>query len=607
MRLIDIKNLTFEYFRRNTEGNVVEIVEALQDISLDAEPGEFIAIVGRNGSGKSTLAKHINALLLPGEGQVIVDGMDTLDGEVRLQIRQTAGMVFQNPDNQIVGNLVEEDVAFGPENLGMSTENIWNRVKDALDVTGMETYRNQSPNHLSGGQKQRVAIAGVLAMQPKCIIFDEATAMLDPAGRKQILEVAKQLRETKGITVIFITHHMEEALEADRVFVMMDGAVQAQGTPSDIFVRNDLLEKSGLCLPVFYQYMNFLIGQELLTEEECRGMTASGQLEALMIRKYGANRFALEGKVFEADLVNRFTSDNAMAHVLDRMKQQTDGILLNHVSYVYNQGYAEECYALKNVNLFLGKGEFVAVIGHTGSGKSTLIQHLNGLYLPTEGNVYFNGEDIADKDFPIKRLRQRVGMIFQYPEYQLFAETVEKDVCFGPENMDIPKVKAQKWAYEAIAAVGLPDTIYDYSPLQLSGGQKRRVAIAGVLAMKPEYLVLDEPTAGLDPASAKELLEMLKSLQLEKGITVVMVSHNMEQVAEYADRVVVMDQGEKIMDGNPGEVFGRQQELMDIGLEVPFGLKLLYDLKNVIPDVNTRACRRIDICGELLKLKEGMA
>ena len=599
MKLIDIKNLTFEYFRRDTEENVEEIVEALQNVSLDVKQGEFIAILGRNGSGKSTLAKHINALLLPGEGEVIVDGMDTLDDEVRLQIRQTAGMVFQNPDNQIVANLVEEDVAFGPENLGVPTANIWNQVNEALNVTGMEGYRNQSPNHLSGGQKQRVAIAGVLAMEPKCIIFDEATAMLDPQGRKQMIEVAKRLQEEKGISIILITHHMDEVLSADKVFVMKDGKIMEYGTPEQIFAEREMLEECGLGLPSFYQYLHFLIGQDILSEEECEDIQDERALSKLLCKKYGK----LKGRALSDDVEEDGRVDGNVVHG-DMDMAEREGILLNHVSYVYNKGFFDERIALNDVSLKIGKGEFVAVIGHTGSGKSTLMQHLDGLYLPTEGNVYFNGQDIADQNFSLKELRQKVGLVFQYPEYQLFAETVEKDVCIGPENMGLSRVEAQKRAYEAIEAVGLPDTIYDSSPLQLSGGQKRRVAIAGVLAMQPEYLVLDEPTAGLDPFSAEALLVMLKDLQEKQGITIVIVSHSMEEVAEYAERIVVMEHGEKWMDGTVWEVFERAEELEKIGLSVPIGMELLHSLKDAGINVNITKHKKMDICGELLKLKD---
>ena len=591
-KLIDIKNVTFEYFRRDEDGNVESMIEALKDVSLDVEKGQFVAILGRNGSGKSTLAKHINALLFPSEGEVIVDGMDTEDGELRLKIRQTAGMVFQNPDNQIVGNLVEEDIAFGPENLGIPTADIWNRVDEALDKTGMEAFRNQSPNHLSGGQKQRVAIAGVLAMHPKCIIFDESTAMLDPQGRRNIIDVARGLQQEYGITILLITHHMDEVLAADHVFVMKDGRIMGQGTPMEIFAQHKLLEECGLRLPVLYQYLDFLEQEQIIDAVTYRNIHNVEDLITEMTRRY------------QKEQADQTELPNDLIDEIQVERNASEGILLNHVSYVYNKGFADERTALNDVNLHITKGEFVAVIGHTGSGKSTLMQHLNGLYTATEGTVYYNGQDIADRDFSIKQLRQKVGLVFQYPEYQLFAETVEKDVCFGPENMDISKVEAQKRAYEAIEAVGLPDTIYDCSPLQLSGGQKRRVAIAGILAMQPDYLVLDEPTAGLDPYSAEKLLEMLKDLQVRQGIAIILVSHSMEEVAEYADRIVVMDQGKICFDEPTWKVFTRKQELEELGLAVPTGNRILNALKNVGNDIDVKHSTKEEVCGELIRWKQ---
>ena len=591
-KLIDIKNVTFEYFRRDEDGNVESMIEALKDVSLDVEKGQFVAILGRNGSGKSTLAKHINALLFPSEGEVIVDGMDTEDGELRLKIRQTAGMVFQNPDNQIVGNLVEEDIAFGPENLGIPTADIWNRVDEALDKTGMEAFRNQSPNHLSGGQKQRVAIAGVLAMHPKCIIFDESTAMLDPQGRRNIIDVARGLQQEYGITILLITHHMDEVLAADHVFVMKDGRIMGQGTPMEIFAQHKLLEECGLRLPVLYQYLDFLEQEQIIDAVAYRNIHNVEDLITEMTRRYQKEQ--ADQTEFPNDLIGEIQVE----------RNAGEGILLNHVSYVYNKGFADERTALNDVNLHITKGEFVAVIGHTGSGKSTLMQHLNGLYTAAEGTVYYNGQDIADHDFSIKQLRQKVGLVFQYPEYQLFAETVEKDVCFGPENMDISKVEAQKRAYEAIEAVGLPDTIYDCSPLQLSGGQKRRVAIAGILAMQPDYLVLDEPTAGLDPYSAEKLLEMLKDLQVRQGLASILVSHSMEEVAEYADRIVVMDQGKICFDEPTWKVFTRKQELEELGLAVPTGNRILNALKNVGNDIDVKHSTKEEVCGELIRWKQ---
>ena len=287
MGFIDIKNLVFEYFRRDEEGNVDEMVEALSDVSLDVEQGEFVAILGRNGSGKSTLAKQINALLTPSDGQVIVDGMNTEDEELRLNIRRTAGMVFQNPDNQIVGSIVEEDVAFGPENLGFSTEKIWNQVDGALTTTDMNEYRLNAPNKLSGGQKQRVAIAGVLAMEPKCIIFDESTSMLDPGSRLLMLDTAVKLNKNKKITVIWITHHMDEVYVADRVFVMREGRIEGRGTPKQIFANEQLLMECGLSMPQLLQYKRFLTGQGIISDTEAAIIDSNEQLIKLLCEKYG--------------------------------------------------------------------------------------------------------------------------------------------------------------------------------------------------------------------------------------------------------------------------------------------------------------------------------
>lgn len=249
MGIVVAKGLSYEYFRRDEEGNVTAIETAVDHVDLAVEEGQFISILGHNGSGKSTLAKHINALLTPAEGTMIVDGMDTKDHDNQLPIRQRAGMVFQNPDNQIIASIVEEDVGFGPENIGVPTEEIWSRVESALKAVGMWKKREHSPNRLSGGQKQRVAIAGVMAMEPKCIILDEPTAMLDPSGRAEVISVAHELNRKKGITIILITHYMEEVVGSDRVFVMDHGKVVMQGTPREIFSKVDELSKYRLGVP----------------------------------------------------------------------------------------------------------------------------------------------------------------------------------------------------------------------------------------------------------------------------------------------------------------------------------------------------------------------
>ena len=249
MGIIKAKNLIYEYIRRDEDGNVEGITTAVDNVSLDIAQGQFIAILGHNGSGKSTLAKHMNAILNPTDGTLWVDGMDTNEEENIWNIRQTAGMVFQNPDNQIIGQVVEEDVGFGPENMGIPTDEIWERVKESLRAVGMYEYRKHSPNKLSGGQKQRISIAGVLAMHPKCIVLDEPTAMLDPSGRKEVIRAVRGLNDVEGITVILITHYMEEIIHADKVFVMDKGKIAMEGTPREIFSRVEELQSLRLDVP----------------------------------------------------------------------------------------------------------------------------------------------------------------------------------------------------------------------------------------------------------------------------------------------------------------------------------------------------------------------
>lgn len=274
MAIIETRDLVFDYIRRDEEGSVEGIITAVDNVSLSVKQGEFIAILGHNGSGKSTLAKHFNAILYPTEGTVFVDGMDTRDDEKLWDVRREAGMVFQNPDNQIIGQIVEEDVGFGPENLGVPTEEIWQRVEESLKAVGMYEFRKYAPGKLSGGQKQRVSIAGVIAMHPKCIVLDEPTAMLDPLGRKEVIRAVRALNDVEGITIILITHYMEEIIHADKVFVMDQGKVALQGTPREIFSQVEKLKELRLDVPQVTMLAHELrekgldIPEGILTKEE---------------------------------------------------------------------------------------------------------------------------------------------------------------------------------------------------------------------------------------------------------------------------------------------------------------------------------------------------
>ena len=574
MSIISIKNLIHKYVKRDDYGEKVGSVKAVNNVSLEVSYGEFIAILGRNGSGKSTLAKHINALLFPTEGKVYVCDYDTEDEELILDIRKSAGMVFQNPDNQIVATVVEEDVAFGPENMGVEPSQIRLRVNESLEAVGMTPYMESSPNKLSGGQKQRVAIAGVLAMKPKCLIMDEPTAMLDPVGRKEVLEIVHKLNKTEGITVILVTHHMDEVIDADKVLVMEEGKLVLSGTPEEVFSDVERIKHIGLDVPQVTEVSVGLIQagfdlKQVLHKEELKN-----DLKCLTERskavKSEINTSHIEGPVKDTcSLKNELQGIG---------ENRTPVISLKKVSYTYAPDTTFSHQALNDIDLDIYPGDFLAIIGHTGSGKSTLIQHFNGLEKPSAGTVYFSGEDIHSENYDRKALRGRVGLVFQYPEHQIFEMSIFKDVAFGPKNQGLSEKEVNERVREALELVGIEEERFNDSPLDLSGGQKKRVAIAGVLAMKPEVLILDEPAAGLDPCGRDEILGQIKKIHEKTGITVVLVSHSMEMVAEYANRIVVMNHGEIKYNGSPREIFSHEEELESIGLAVPQVTSLANEL-----------------------------
>lgn len=541
--MIRAEQVRFQYKKRDVDGNVIATEEILKGVDITIKKGEFIALLGRNGSGKTTFSKQLNAILRPSEGTVTVDEMGTRDVEKLYEIRQRVGMVFQNPDNQMVAANVEEEVAFGPENLGMESDIIVARVKQALEHVRMWKRRKTAPNHLSGGQKQRIAIAGILAMHPDYIVLDEPTAMLDPKGRKEVMEALQRLNQEQEMTVILITHDMEEAALASRVILLADGQVRFDGTPEKFFGADVLLAEMGMEAPLSYRV------------QQAMGSAANLQSGA------GEKR------------------DKCKIDALDIFEKDKDLLSLQHVSYIYSPGTAYEKVALDDVSLSLGKGEIVGLAGHTGSGKSTMIQLLNGLLKPTGGTVTFEGKDIHAKGYSGNYLRSRVGMVFQYPEHQMICDTVWEDVAFGPGKQGLTEEACNARVEEALRFVDLPEKYYQASPLQLSGGQKRRVAIAGVLAMHPEYIILDEPAAGLDAAGKREIFDRIRRMSREQGIGVLLVSHSMEDLAEYADRIIVLDDGKKILDDRPAQVFAKRETLADCGLDVPETVKLADKLR----------------------------
>ena len=571
--MIRAEQVRFQYKKRDVDGNVIATEEILKGVDLTIKKGEFIALLGRNGSGKTTFSKQLNAILRPSEGTVTVDEMGTKDADKLYEIRQRVGMVFQNPDNQMVAASVEEEVAFGPENLGMESDTIVARVKQALEQVRMWKRRKTAPNHLSGGQKQRIAIAGILAMHPDYIVLDEPTAMLDPKGRKEVMEALQRLNQEQEMTVILITHDMEEAALASRVILLADGQVRFDGTPEDFFGEDALLAEMGMEAPLSYRV------RKLIDSDVFEKKIGDARVEEATIdKREKVAEYDKTGREWEAssELVDKKKNKKAEAET-DEKNQ--DLLSLQHVSYIYSPGTAYEKVALDDVNLSLGKGEIVGLAGHTGSGKSTMIQLLNGLLKPTSGTVTFEGKDIHAKGYSGNYLRSKVGMVFQYPEHQMICDTVWEDVAFGPSKQGLTGEACETRVEEALRFVDLPEKYYQASPLQLSGGQKRRVAIAGVLAMHPEYIILDEPAAGLDVAGKREIFDRIRRMRREQGIGVLLVTHSMEDLAEYADRIIVLDDGKKILDDRPAQVFAKRETLADCGLDVPETVKLADKLR----------------------------
>lgn len=560
---------------------------AFSHLNLDIEPGSFVCIVGENGSGKSTLARHIDALLIPTAGEVLVEGRSTRDAAQTTRIRTTVGLVFQNPDDQLVASIVEDDVAFGPENLGIAPDEIARRITRTLSLVGLAGYEKREVHTLSGGQKQRLAIAGALACEPRILVLDEPTAMLDPRGRLMVMDVIERVRQS-GATVVLITHFMEEAARADRVVALHRGAICLDGTPAEVLTRTQELEAIGLEPPLACRLgatlraqgigIGGIVDDDALVEQlsalRKRTQRAAEQAPARTSDVPGASSGATAPDAASAP--QQLSSSGASASDAPAAHGAADAVIaLERIGFTYDDARTRKktpervTWALRSVSLALRRGEVLGIAGHTGSGKSTLIRHLNGLLVPVEGRVLLDGADLAEKGVAA-RARHTVGVVFQYPETQLFAATVYDDVAFGPRNQALAPEEVDARVRSALRAVRLPfDEVAGASPFALSGGQQRRVAIAGVLACEPAVLVLDEPAAGLDPASRTRLITLIDELHRARNLTVVVVSHAMDDLAQLADRILVLDDGRVHALDTPAAVFTDAAALERIGLSAP--------------------------------------
>ncbi len=606
MAEIEENIIKFEKVKFSYPGS--ENIYALNGVDLTVRKGEFLSVIGHNGSGKSTLARLINGLLEADGGKIEVLGMNVAEGKNSLEIRKHVGIVFQNPDNQMVASIVEDDVAFGPENIGIEREEIGRRIEWALKAVGMEKYRTSTPSRLSGGQKQRIAIAGVLAVKPEILVLDESTAMLDPKGRREVIEVVKRLNQEEGMTVILITHFMEEALLADRTVVMNRGEIVLSGTPEEIFENGDKLEAYNLCLPRITGIINTL---------NENGMNVKNVLRAEELAVSIAENFKSKG-------IDRAASPKAEDFAI-KSDHEFD-IDIKNLSFTYSRKSAFATKALKDIDLHIDEGEFFGIIGHTGSGKSTLIQHLNALIKlpqaekryrkkrvkkgqpqPVSPSITIGSYDLTQKKCDFKSLRADVGMVFQYPEYQLFAESVFSDVEFGLKNFkkDLSKEQIEEAVRSSIEMVGLDyNEVKDKSPFDLSGGQKRRVAIAGVIVTRPKILILDEPAAGLDPLGKKEICALLHKLHEEWCRTVIIVSHDMDEIAENCTRAVVVSDGRAVACDTPSNLFSDGASMRALGLDVPLTSVICEELSRFDININCN-CTVKDFTDKVLEVYGG--
>lgn len=535
----------------------------LRSINLSIREGEFLAIIGANGSGKTTLARHFNALLKPTSGQVLVDGMDTRQRENTAAIRRLAGMVLQSPEDQMVAEHVEAEIAFGVENLGVGRHEIDDRVSAALKVVDMEAFRQRPTFTLSAGQMQRVAIAGILAVQPRAIIFDESTAMLDPAGRKAVMAILQQLH-VEGITIVLITHIMEEAAQAERIVVLASGEIVKDGTPAQVFSDANALTAWRVGLPPAGLLANAL-------RPAFPGLPA--HLFDVDDLVDGLVPFVktLAPAVVRQDAVNMGTEKGPVDWMISAQG----------IGHTYLKDTPLAYRALDNASLQVRRGSIHGLAGATGSGKSTLLQHLNGLILPQEGSLRVAGYDLCAKNPDLKGLRRRVGMAFQMPEMYFFEQYLGDEVAYGLKMMGISeRSELRSKVKQGMENAGLDfDTFVNRLTFTLSSGEKRKAALACVLALEPELLLLDEPAAGLDPLAHTDLMHRM-DVYRSTGMTILLSSHQIEDLAALAEGVCILDDGRVALSGAVGSVLTNAGELAKAGLEMPFAARTAQSLRS---------------------------
>ena len=552
--VVSVQNLSFSYV-----GGIV----ALRDVSFQLKRGELLAVMGPNGAGKTTLCYIISGIIpniYGGErkGKVQVFDFDPWDRAI-YEIAEKCGIVLQDPETQLMMPDVRMELAFGPSNLGVPKEEIYRRIGEALRIVGMEGYEDRSPRELSGGQKQRVALAAVLTMHPELLVLDEPTSQLDPIGTSEVLTAIRTIKEERGATVIMTSHKTEEITGlADKVLILHEGRVAAYGSPEEVLTQVELLEKVGVKVPHVAQYFHKL--REKRREEVGIPITLEDAVRRL-------RRLIDEGAV-------KVNEDVDFGGAEARRKG-TPILEAKDLTFVYPG--PPEVVALRDVNLKIYEGEFVGIVGQNGSGKTTLVKNFVGLLRPTEGQILFEGKDT--RDVSVGELSRKVGLILQNPDYQLFTISCWEEVAFGLRNIGVPKEEIEGRVREALRLVGLEEE-YDAFPFRLSFGDRRKLAVAAVVSMGPKVLIMDEPTTAQDHKGRYMLADLAKDLHDKLGRTIIMITHDMDLIARYADRLVVMKDGRIILDKPIREAFQEVDVLKEAFLKPPQITRLALALRD---------------------------
>lgn len=535
----------------------------LADVELELEKGEFVLLAGPSGCGKSTLVRCLNRLVpeVSGgsfSGRVLIRGKDINTEKVH-SLAPAVGMVFQNPETQLFCLTVGEDLAFGPENLGLPRPEILSRLEQILRDVRLEGMQDRFIFTLSGGEKQRTAIGGNLAMEPDILILDEPTSDLDPAGTEEVLELLRQLNAEKQITLILIEHKLDAVFEmADRMLVMDEGKLILDGKPFEILFREaENLKKIGILPPQFIEIARLLGLDSGSSEPPAYEVLLHCLAEVLQTTPAG-NTPEKQTDVTPCNVPFSLSQKN------------TSHVRIENLYYRHEDGSV----ALNNLNLEIRHGEFIALLGHNGAGKTTLAGHLIGFCRPSGGRIFLNGKDI-EKSSP-SRLAQHVGYLFQNPDSQIFTDRVFEEIRFGLENLGLPEEEIRRRTDSALEMMEL-SAYRDRHPHALSRGQRQRLAVASILALEPDLLVLDEPTTGQDRGHIHKFLDRIRELN-RLGKTVILITHDMELVAEYAERVVLLKKGEILLDGSTAEVFSNREKMDVVGLIPPLTVRLSLDL-----------------------------